>query len=100
MQNRAALASARAACSSKRQAMAASTAIRSPIFNLSPALASRGAIMCRCASLRRRRPRLLVRGLLLALPHGGVLPAARQQFAVPSALDDAAVFQHDDLVGV
>src|SRR5262245_39772298 len=51
-------------------------------------------------SLRRRRPLPVVRRFLLALPHGRILAGAGQQVAMPAALGDAAVLQHDDLVGV
>ena len=39
-------------------------------------------------------------GLLLARPHRRVDAAARKQLAVVAALDDAAGFEHQDLVGV
>src|SRR6516162_494752 len=39
-------------------------------------------------------------GLLLAGPHRGVDAATRQQLAVLAALDDAAIVEHQDLVGL
>lgn len=39
-------------------------------------------------------------GLTLAVPHAGIDAAERQQFLMIAALDDHALIEHDDLVGI
>ncbi len=46
---------------------------------------------------RQSLPRLL--GLALSVPHTGIKSARSQKLGVGSALGDAALIQHDDLVG-
>src|ERR1700731_1251898 len=46
---------------------------------------------------RQSLPRLL--GLALPVPHTGIKSARSQKLGVGSALGDAALIQHDDLVG-
>src|SRR5580704_19668072 len=49
------------------------------------------------ANQRQFLPRLL--GLALPVPHTGIKPVRCQKLRVSSALGDAALIEHDDLVG-
>ena len=53
-----------------------------------------GVVFHRLQNLARRR------GFLLLVPHRRILSAAREQFAVPAALDDLAMVEHQNLVGI
>ena len=46
-----------------------------------------------------RQPLARLLGLALPVPHTGIKPAACQKLGMGSALGDAALIQHDDLVG-
>ena len=39
-------------------------------------------------------------GFALLVPHRGIMAVLRQQFGMAAALDDAAVIQHQDLIGI